>query len=494
MTDQQSIPPAEFKYDPGDMPGLQEKIKSWADYDQLPEIELKQVIVGPDAIKELPQVLKEINPEGSGEVVLVMDKTPMERDGKSLKPMVQQMLADAGFETRVVELEGDEYGLVHPDFHEVEIVKSNLHPGVSVVSVGSGVITDITKHASFTYDQEHPDEPLLPLVFCQTANSVPAFASRMAVISKDGVKRTWPSRLSDVLIQDIKVLSEAPITYTLGGIGDTSPMFLAFADWYLGDYFGMSKYLQASWDIMEDVKALLLPYAGEIGERSPIGMEVLGKILTLGGLSMTYARESSPMSGYEHVTSHMLDMSAPYYGRQTANHGSQVAVAAIPGLIGMGYLLDELDPAKVDIDKCYPTFDEMEKKVKAAFIEKDPSGAMGEECWSDYRQKLEGWYKARPQFEKFLADWPNQKAHLESLIVRAEEYVPAYAKAGHPLYFEELNVCVPEEQGRWAYHNAHLMRKRFSHGDLIDYLGWFDEDWTDRVFARMHELVEKARS
>ncbi len=66
--------------------------------------------------------------------------------------------------------------------------------------------------------------------------------------------------------------------------------------------------------------------------------------------------------------------------------------------------------------------------------------------------------------------------------------------AGHPLYFEELNVPVAESQGRWAYHNAHLMRKRFSHGDLLYYLGWFDEDWTDRVFARMHELVEKARA
>jgi glycerol-1-phosphate dehydrogenase [NAD(P)+] len=177
-----------------------------------------------------------------------------------------------------------------------------------------------------------------------------------------------------------------------------------------------------------------------------------------------------------------------------ANHGSQVAVAAIPALIGMGILLDELDPAKVDIDKCYPTFDEMEKKVKAAFIEIDSSGAMGAECWSDYCQKLEAWHKARPVFEKFLADWPNQKAHLESLIVRAEEYVPAYAKAGHPLYFEELNVPVPEAQGRWAYENAALMRKRFSHADLIRFLGWWDEDWTDRIFARMHELVEKARA
>jgi hypothetical protein len=24
-------------------------------------------------------------------------------------------------------------------------------------------------------------------------------------------------------------------------------------------------------------------------------------------------------------------------------------------------------------------------------------------------------------------------------------------------------------------------------------MGWFDEGWTDRVFARMHELVDDAR-
>ncbi len=432
MTDQNTLPPAVFEYDPGDFPEMENKVSTWKDADKLPEIELKKVIVGLDAINELPRVLFDLAPRGAGDVVLVMDQTEMMRDGESLKPKVKQMLADAGFETLIVELEGDEYGVVHPDFHEVELVKSHFHPGVKVASVGSGVVTDITKHASFVYGQEHPDEPLLSVVFCQTANSVPAFASRMAVISKDGVKRTWPSRLSNVLIIDIKTLANAPIEYTLGGIGDTSPMFIAFGDWYLGDYFNMSKYTQASWDIMEDVNKLLLPYASEIGERTPIGMEVLGKILTLGGLSMTYARESSPMSGYEHVTSHMLDMSADHFNRRIANHGSQVAVAAIPGLIGLGWLIDELDPAKVNIDDCYPTFEEMETKVKAAFIEIDPTGAMGAECWSDYKQKLESWYAVRPLFEAFLADWPNQKAILESLIKRAEEYVPAYENGRAP--------------------------------------------------------------
>lgn len=493
MATNKVLPPPVFKYDPGNMPDLEEKIKRWSDYDQIPQIELKKVIVKADAILELPQVLHELAQDDTGELILVMDKVAYTRDGVSLKPMVKSMLAEAGFEVHVVELEGDEYGTVHPDFNEVNFVKDQLKPGVLVATLGSGVVTDITKHASFLFDQEHPDQPHLPVVFCMTANSVPAYASRMAIISKNGVKRTWPSRLSDVIIADIKTLCAAPLEYSLGGIGDMCATIPCFADWHLGNYFGMNPFLWGSWWICDDVKSLMFPYAEEIGKRTELGMEVLAKIVTIGGLAMSYARESSPASGFEHVISHMLDMAAPHYGRQIANHGSQVAVAGIPSLIAMGWLLDELDPKKVDIDKCYPTFEEMEARVKKAFIEIDPTGAAGAECWSDYRAKLDAWYKCRPLFEAFLADWDNQKAHMESLITRVEPYVKALAKAGHPLYFEELNHPVPEIQARWAYQNAFLMRKRFSSGDLLNFLGWVNDDWTDRVFARMHELVDAER-
>ena len=493
MASKSILPPPVFKYDPANMPEIEEKIKRWSDYDQIPTIELKKVIIKEDAILELPQVLRELAPDGSGEVILVMDKVPFMREGVSLKPMVKSMLAEAGFEVHIVELEPDENGEVHPDFHQVNFVKNQLKPGVLVATIGSGVATDITKHACFLFDQEHLDQPHLPAVFCMTANSVPAYGSRMAIITKDGVKRTWPSRLSDVIIGDTKTLCEAPLEYTMGGIGDMCAMFPAFADWELGEYFGMNKYLWGSWWILEDVKSLMFPYAEEIGKRSKVGMEVLAKILTLGGLTMTYARESAPVSGFEHVVSHMLDMSAPHFGRQLASHGSQVAVAAIPTLIGMGWFLDNFDPKKVDIDKCYPTVEEMEKRVKNAFIGVDPTGVAGNECWSDYQQKLDAWCKARPRFEAFLADWDNQKAYWESLITRVEPYVKALAKSGHPLYFEELNHPIPESQARWAYQNAFLMRKRFSSGDLLNFLGWFDGDWTDRVFARMHELVDEVR-
>ena len=280
-----------------------------------------------------------------------------------------------------------------------------------------------------------------------TANSVPAYASRMAIITKDGVKRTWPSRLPDVIIADLKILSEAPLEYTMGGIGDMCAMFMAFADWYLGNYFGIGSYFHGSWYILEDVKELMFAYAGEINQRTLLGMEVLAKIETLGGLSMTYARESAPLSGFEHVVSHMLDMGAPFWGRRIANHGSQVAVAAIPGLIGLNRFLDDFDPRKVNLDACYPSTEAMERRVRGTFDALDVSGAMGAECWSDYRQKLKGWVDARARCEEFLADWENQRSHLRSLIMGVEPYVQALAAARHPLLFEELNVSVPRTAG-----------------------------------------------
>ena len=136
----------------------------------------------------------------------------------------------------------------------------------------------------------------------------------------------------------------------------------------------------------------------------------------------------------------------------------------------------------------------MEKRVKDTFAEIDPSGAMGsgvlERLPAEARGLVQGAARSsRPSSPTGIIRKPTSSR----LMTRVEPYVTALAKAGHPLYFEELNVPVPESQARWAYHNAHLMRKRFSSGDLIYFLGWFDEAWTDRVFARMHELVEGAR-
>jgi glycerol-1-phosphate dehydrogenase [NAD(P)+] len=480
-----------FTYDPADMPALRAKLLELPESGSFPDFELTRVEVGPEAIFTLPTVLEDIA-AGAGRVILVQDKTPMDRGGEDLKPLVQRILGDAGWQVRTVVLEPGEDGEAHADDHAVDQVRAALEPGVPVVALGSGTVTDVAKHASHLFGQEQ--HAPVPLVFCATANSMLAYTAQMAVISKDGVKRTWPSRLSNVLIQDTTILRDAPAHTGLAGIGDIAPMYVSFGDWYLAYRLGLGSFRQASVDFLTDVRALLLPYAKDMGERTPVGVGVLSRLLTLCGLTATIAGETAPLSGYEHVNGHMLDMAAAHFGRPIGSHGSQVGMAVLLCSVSFNVLIDELNPAAVDVDACYPSFEAMEARVRDTFAEVDPSGRMGEECWSDYRSKLDGWYRARPKFESLLAGWPAERDRLRELVPPAEECVEALLNAGLPMRFEDLPVPIPEEQARWAFTNAHLMRNRLSHADLLNFLGWFGPSFTDRVFDRLRELADSVRA
>jgi glycerol-1-phosphate dehydrogenase [NAD(P)+] len=425
-----------------------------------------------------------------GPLIVVQDATPMRRADDDLKALAHRLLTEAGWQVETVVLETGDDGQAHADEHTVARVQQRLRPGVPVVSVGSGTVTDVAKHAIFLHDRRHDR---LPLVFVATANTMVAYTARMAVIAKHGVKRTHESRLADALIMDTTVLRDAPPESGLAGIGDAAAMYVSFGDWWLGRRFGLGRFLQASWDLITDVREYLLPYARSMADRTPEGLEVQSRLMVLCGLTATIAAESAPLSGYEHVTSHMLDMSAGHFDRPVGTHGAQVGMAVLPCSIAFNLLIDELDPGKVDVDVCYPSPEAMEARVRETFRVLDPSGKMGEECWSDYSAKLAGWQGARPEFESFLAGWPAERERLRGLVPPAEECVRALATAGLPLRFEELPTPIPEEQARLAFANAHLMRNRFSSADLLHFLGWFDEAFTDRVFTRMHELVDGAR-
>lgn len=484
----------DFTLDPADLPGLKRRLSTWPESDELPDVELDRVIVGSDALDALPGALSGLGVADGGDVLLVMDTTPMSRGGEDLKPEVGRMLGEAGYAVRTLTLQPGDDGLVHAGEHELGTVKDALREGDAVVSVGSGVVTDLAKHACLTFDDERDSGRRTPLVTVATANSMVAYSARLAVITTaDGVKRTSPSRLGDVLVLDTPTLRDAPELSTSAGIGDASAMYVSFGDWYLGNQFGLGRYLQACWDVLDDVRRLLRPWAGQMGQRTDAGVETLAKCLFLCGFSGTLAMESAPLSGYEHVNGHMLDMSADYHDRPTGSHGLQVGVATIPCSISFNILLDELDPSTVDVDDCQPSFEDMEQRIHASFDHLDPSGGIAEECWSDYRQKLEAWHGARDELTAFLGAWDRHRSTLRELVPPAEDVVEALRTGGVPLAFEELTPAVSEDNARWAFHNAHLMRKRFSSGDLLYYLGWFDEAFTDRVFTRMRELTGSAR-
>jgi glycerol-1-phosphate dehydrogenase [NAD(P)+] len=458
--------------DPTDLDGLREALKFADPEGRLAPVGMSRVEIGREALYLLPEVVSEL--AGGPRVALVVDATPMRRDGDDLKSGVERLLAGR-FEVRRATIGG---GALHADEAALEETATAVSGADCVVVVGSGTITDVAKEAT-----ARAGSP--PLVVVQTAASVNAFSDDMAVLLKSGTKRTVPSRWPDALLIDIPVLAGAPPAMNLAGFGDLISTWTAPADWYLASAVGMDdSYHEAPVALVREQGRELLEDAAGLREGDPEALERLARVLTLSGFTLGIAGKTAPLSGTEHLVSHLVDMSAEQSGCPFALHGAQVAVAALPVAAAWEDFLAAFDPSRLAPDRLFPGEPEMEPAVRGAFARIDPSGGVGEECWSDYKKKLALWQRSRPRVERFLEDWPEHRARLMEMVLPPEALGGALREAGAPARFGELDPPVPPEVARWALENCHLMRNRFTLADLLYYAGWWDDAFVERLLQR----------
>ena len=462
-----------FPIDPANMPALKSWLASQAGA-SLRTVDIDEILIDPDALLQLPAVLRRAGIHAGMQVLLVMDETPMRREQQDLKPFVQALLHNAGYEVETLWLKGDQYGLVHAGFDQVDLVQANIEHGKALVALGSGTVTDIAKHAAYLFHQEHPGLDPVVYICCQTANSVTAYAANMAVLLKDGVKRTFPSRYPTAIISDLRVLASAPIAQTVAGLGDCCARFVAYGDWYLASALGMVDfYSEAPLALLSNLDAILLEHAAGIGQRSHDGEAVVTRALLLAGIAQSIVNMSAPISGTEHVIAHILDMIADHYQRSLALHGAQVGVATLTAAQLYQRFLDNFDPQAINIDACYPNDAQLQAHVRRLFQPVDPSGAIAKECWHDYSQKLALWRRSRPQFEQFCKDWHSiHRPKLASLVCSPQVVYQILSQAGAPLTPQELEPPISQEEYDFAVRNGHFIRARFVLSDLLYFLGW----------------------
>ncbi len=460
-----------LRYDPAD------NEKFWSEIQQIPgfprgeAISLKTMLIEAGALFRLPEVVASVSEKQMGEVLTVMDPTRMRRGTGDLKSMVLQVLREAGWTPQVLVLEPDDRGQVHTDMPHIEAVKTQIKTDVPLVSIGSGVLTDITKHACYLYEKETGKH--IPYIVYQTANSVSAFTSNMAPVFIDGVKRTLTSRYPDALISDLETLRDAPYEMTAAGVGDLLAAFISFPDWYLAHYLGMdANYGKLPHALMGELDDIFLESAEDIRNRSLPGMAVLAKLIHLGGLSMSLMHATAPLSGYEHVMSHTLDLINEQEGLPLAQHGSQVALAVVLCSGAYQAFLNEFEPAEVHIEQCYPQAERMKALIFKEFSQIDPSGKAGEECWSDYRIKLENWSKQGDALRALLANWQTIRHDLIALYRPPETILNILKAVDAPLRFVELTPPLSESAVKFAFLNSPLTRRRLTLGDLLIFFQW----------------------
>ena len=467
MTDHAALP------DPTDLAALRARLADDPSGRRRP-IGLDTVHIAPDALEDLCDAVAAVRRDGP--VALVMDETPMRRAGRDLKAHVHALLS-SNFPTQTVTLTAPT-GELHADADALAQADAGIAGAGCVVSVGSGTVTDVAKDASLRAGN-------IPFVVVQTAVSVNAFSDDMAVLLRDGVKRTVPSRWPDALIVDLQVIADAPVAMNRAGFGELCSMFTAPADWYLASAIG----LDDTWDpgivaLFREGAEGLLDGAARFAANDSEMLAELASRMTLTGIAMGVAGRTAPLSGTEHLLSHLLDMAAGLDGRRLAFHGAQVGVASVLAATVWHDTLDHLDAAALTRDTAFPPPDAVEARVRAAFDPIDPSGRMADECWRDIGRKLERWHAARAGVAAFAADWDTHRAALRGLVTTPDVLTRALTEACAPARIADLDPPAPEATVRWALRTLPLMRDRFTVADLRFFAGDWEDATIDDLLAR----------
>jgi glycerol-1-phosphate dehydrogenase [NAD(P)+] len=468
-------------YDPADGAKFWEQIRKLPGFPVHETMPIKHMIFESGALFKTTEILKSVGAHQDKPLIVVMDETPKRREGGDLNAQALDTLQKDGWQVQVCLMPPDESGQVHTDIPHIQMVKKGLSAGCAVLSIGSGVITDVAKHGCFLYQQETGKK--IPFVVYQTANSVSAYTSNMSPTFVDGVKRTLDSRYPDALICDLETLRDAPYEMTVGGVGDMLAVFVSFPDWYLAHRLGMdSTYSELAKNLVGPLGDLLLEHAEGIRMGKMESVAMLAKIIALGGLAMSLSHATTPMSGFEHVMSHVLDLQAEIGHAPLAVHGSQVALATLAGAEMYRDFLANFEPSSLDATSCYPSMDSMKSLIENSFAEIDPSGKAGAECWADYSQKLEKWYAHRKNFESVLNEWDSVRAQLEAETCPPETIRDILRAVEAPTSWSQLNPPVDEKSVRFAFMHASLMRKRLTLGDLLIFTNWDRETLWEKIW------------
>jgi len=284
------------------------------------------------------------------------------------------------------------------------------------------------------------------------------------------------------LICDLETLRDAPYSMTVAGVGDLLAAFSSYADWWLAYRLGLdSTYTEFAQILMGPLDEIFLEQATGLQAGTLESAGILAKLIALGGLAMSLSHATAPLSGYEHVISHVLDLLAEQQQRPLAQHGTQVALTTLLTTSAYQKFFDEFEPAEVNLDNCYPAEAQMKSRIEAIFQPLDASGRVAAECWSDYKLKLEAWHAHRADFQDALQNWPAVQSHLKSLVKPRTTALNILNAISSPTRFSDLTPAATASEVQFAFRNAPLIRHRLTLGDLFVFLQWDQEDLWKQV-------------
>ncbi|TPJ52446.1 iron-containing alcohol dehydrogenase [Mesorhizobium sp. B2-6-4] len=218
----------------------------------------------------------------------------------------------------------------------IQMIRERTRHADGVVAVGSGVLNDSCKHATFLDGR--------PYAVFGTAASMNGYgASTASVTLASGLKISLPSHAPRGIFLDLGISAAAPTWLSAAGLGDSLCRSTAQIDWWashrlFGTYYSDVPYLLQARD-----EEPMLANASGLARHDITAVGHLQRVLTLCSMGVCFAGVSHPGSMGEHQISHWIDMFAGEHHPGTT-HGQQVGVASLVMARLQARLMDMEEP------------------------------------------------------------------------------------------------------------------------------------------------------
>jgi len=185
----------------------------------------------------------------------------------------------------------------------------------AIVGIGGGKVLDVAKYIAFLAD--------LPFVSVPTSTAHDGFASSGCSLYINGHRTSVHARMPYGIIVDTAVIKESPERFIYSGLGDIVSKITAVYDWLFEEEKGVTR--------VDDLAVMIAKKSVNSIVRMPYSdikedffLKELVDSLTMSGIAMEIAGNSSPASGSEHLISHALDKMT----LKPQLHGIQVGIAS----------------------------------------------------------------------------------------------------------------------------------------------------------------------
>ena len=312
------------------------------------ETAIRDIRIGSGLVHSVGKILLEN--QFSKAVLLVADKNTLQAaEG------ITESLADFSVEYKIYE------DLRVATMEEVlEIEKLVAGRNISILSVGTGSLNDTCRLAAARQDKK--------LCIFATAPSMDGFASYGAPIVCNGFKSTYAAKSPEVIIGDTKILAAAPNALKSAGFGDMIAKYVGLIDWQISTLLTGEYYCEKIASLTRSAVDELMEMADKVTQKDEHTAGKIFEALLKTGIGMSFAQNSRPASGSEHIIAHLIECVELRDNIIPNFHGDDIGVCSLEMLKYYNALADrtsiETQKEQVDWADVYAFYGEMAEEVR----------------------------------------------------------------------------------------------------------------------------------